>query len=114
MTHTPGSGDFVSSSVLSVSHRGHIGNFSAIISTRPVWQRGPVNQITLGSGPTIILSVPIDPCSSVAPGTQHFESSIKRGLAWSRSTLLHQRSGALAELLKRNFQRTKFLRAQFR
>src|SRR5258705_13754297 len=36
------------------------------------------------------------------------------GLAWSRSTLLHQRGGALAELLKRDFQRTKFLRAQFR
>jgi hypothetical protein len=48
------------------------------------------------------------------PGTRHFESSIKRGLAWSRSTLLHQRSGALAELLKRDIQRTKFLRAQFR
>src|SRR6202162_4091824 len=30
------------------------------------------------------------------------------------STLLHQPSGALAELLKRDFQRTKFLRAQFR
>jgi hypothetical protein len=54
------------------------------------------------------------PCSSVAPGTRHFESSIKRGLAWSRSTLLHQRSGALAELLKRDFQRTKFLHAQCR
>jgi hypothetical protein len=67
-----------------------------------------------GSGPTIILSVPVDPGSSVAPGTQRFESSIKRGLAWSRSTPLHQRSGALAELLKRDFQRTKFLRAQFR
>src|SRR6266481_5069855 len=46
--------------------------------------------------------------------TAFFGSSIKRGLAWSRSTLLHQRSGALAELLKRHFQRTKFLRAQFR
>jgi hypothetical protein len=41
-------------------------------------------------------------------------SAAKRGLAWSRSTLLHQRSGALAKLLKRDFQRTKFLRAQFR
>src|SRR6267154_4327397 len=42
------------------------------------------------------------------------ESNIKRELAWSRSTLLRQRGGALAELLKRDFQRTKFLRAQFR
>src|SRR5258707_15489861 len=41
MTHTPGSGDFVSSSVLSVSHRGHIGNFSVIISNLPVCQHWP-------------------------------------------------------------------------
>src|SRR5260370_3781234 len=66
------------------------------------------------AGLTIIFFVPIDPRSSVAPGTRHFESTINRGLACSRSTLLHQRSGALAELLKRHFQRTKFLRAQFR
>ena len=58
-----------------------------------------VNQKTWPSGLTIILSV--HPCSSVAPGTRPFESSIKRGLAWSRSTLLHQRSCPLADLLKR-------------
>ena len=61
------------------------------------------------------VDVHVDVAVGVAhPGTRHLESSIKRGLAWSRSTLLHQRSGALAELLKRDFQRTKFLRAQFR
>ena len=33
---------------------------------------------------------------------------------WSRSTLLHQRSGALADLLKRHFETLELLRAQFR
>src|SRR5260370_8917134 len=44
------------------------------------------------AGLTIIFFVPIDPRSSVAPGTRHFESTINRGLACSHSTLLHQRS----------------------
>jgi hypothetical protein len=61
-----------------------------------------------------MLSVPVDPCSSVAPGTRHLEFSIKRGLAWSRSTLLHQRGSALADLLKRPFETAKFFGAQFR
>jgi hypothetical protein len=39
---------------------------------------------------------------------------IKRGLAWSRSTLLHQRGSALAESLKCHFETMKLLRAQFR
>ena len=72
-----------------------------------------VNQKTLGSGPTIILSVPIDPRSSVAPGTRHFESH-HQPRTGVQPLNLHQRSGALAKLLKRHFQRTKFLRAQFR
>src|SRR3984893_1349167 len=38
---------------------------------------------------------------------------IKRGLAWSRSTLLHQRGSALADLLEPHFKATKLLRAQF-
>ena len=46
-------------------------------------------------------------------GTQHLESTIKRGLAWSRSTLFHQRGSALADSLKLNFKATKLLRAQF-
>src|SRR5215472_7456307 len=33
---------------------------------------------------------------------------------WSRSTLVHQRSSLLADLLKRHFEATKLLRAQFR
>src|SRR5258708_4239054 len=37
-----------------------------------------------------------------------------RGPSWSRSTLLHERSGALADFLKRHFQTTKLLRAQLR
>jgi hypothetical protein len=34
-------------------------------------------------------------------------------LAWSRSTLLHQRGSALADSLKVNFKATKLLWAQF-
>jgi hypothetical protein len=40
--------------------------------------------------------------------TRHLEFSIKRGVAWSRSTLLHQRGGALADFLKRPFETAKF------
>src|SRR5260370_30263531 len=37
-----------------------------------------------------------------------------RGRSWSRSPRLHERSGALADFLKRHFQTTKLLRAQLR
>jgi len=36
---------------------------------------------------------------------------IKRGLAWSRSTLLHQRGSALADFLELHFKATKLLGA---
>ena len=36
---------------------------------------------------------------------------IKHGLAWSRSTLLHQRGSALADFLELHFKATKLLRA---
>ena len=39
---------------------------------------------------------------------------VRRGLVCGGSTFLNQSGGSLAELLKRDFQRTKFLRAQFR
>jgi hypothetical protein len=39
------------------------------------------------------------------------ESSTKRGLARSRSTLLDQRGGALADFLERHFKVTKLFRA---
>ena len=45
------------------------------------------------------------------PGTRHLESGIKRGLAWRRSTLLHQRGSALADFLELHFKATKLLRA---
>jgi ribosomal protein L37AE/L43A len=35
---------------------------------------------------------------------------IKRGLAWSRSTVLHQRGSALADFLERHSKATKLLR----
>jgi hypothetical protein len=38
------------------------------------------------------------------------ESSIKRGLAGSRSTLFHQRGGTFADFLKRHFEGTKLNR----
>jgi len=36
---------------------------------------------------------------------------IKGGLAWSRSTLLHQRGSALADFLELHFKATKLLGA---
>src|SRR4029077_14573413 len=41
------------------------------------------------------------------------EWRVKRGPAWSLSTLLHQRGGALADFFKRRFEATKLLRTQF-
>ena len=55
-----------------------------------------------------------------APTLLHRASDTTLGLPGTDRPLLtwivglHQRNGALAELLKRDFQRTKFLRAQFR
>src|SRR6267142_6632979 len=43
-----------------------------------------------------------------------FRASRERELAWCRSTLLHERSSALADFLKRHFEATKFVRTQFR
>jgi hypothetical protein len=37
--------------------------------------------------------------------------ALKRGLAWCRSTLLHQRGSALTDFLELHFKATKFLRA---
>jgi hypothetical protein len=49
--------------------------------------------------------------SIAPPNGQSKRSSIKRGLTWSRSTLLHQRGSALADLLELHFKTTKLLRA---
>jgi hypothetical protein len=49
--------------------------------------------------------------SIAPPNGQAKRSSIKRGLTWSRSTLLHQRGSALADLLELHFKTTKLLRA---
>src|SRR5258708_28449630 len=52
----------------------------------------------------------------VQPGSWNaaFRASRERELAWCRSTLLHERSSALADFLKRHFEATKFVRTQFR
>src|SRR5260370_133093 len=43
-----------------------------------------------------------------------FRASRERERASCRSTLLHERSSALADFLKRHFEATKFVRTQFR
>jgi hypothetical protein len=47
----------------------------------------------------------------LSPQIQTAVRRITQGLAWSGSTLLHQRGSALSDLLELHFKATKFLRA---